>query len=114
MCRPLSSTTASYRRRGLAGVAQLLGLHLLALDAEHPGQLAGVRGEQGGYAERAVDVGEAVGVDHDRHPVGERVGQRLLGVRAAARADHPGLHAALADDDLRVLRRATRSAAPPR
>ena len=89
MCRPLSSTTASYRSRGLAGEAQLLGLDLLALDAEHPGQLAGVRGEQGGYAERAGDVGEAVGVDHDRDTVGQRVGERLLGVRASARSRSP-------------------------
>ena len=53
VCRPLSSTTASYLGGRAAREAELLGLDLLALDAEHPGQLAGVRGEHGGDAERA-------------------------------------------------------------
>jgi hypothetical protein len=82
---------------------QLVGLDLLALHAEHPGQLPRVRGEQRRHAQRSGDVGQPVGVNDDRHAVGERVGQRLLGVGAASGADHPGLHPTGADDDLGVL-----------
>ena len=57
--RPLSSTTAPYVSAARAGVVERPRLDVGALDAEHRGQLAGVRGEHRRHAERAVDVGRA-------------------------------------------------------
>ena len=95
--RPLSSTTASCGAGGLAGVVERAGLDVVAVGAHHGGELAGVRGEHGGDAQRPRGVGQRVGVDHDRDPVGDGRGQRLAGRVAAAGADRPGLDPALAD-----------------
>ncbi len=83
---------------GGAGVLERPGLDLLAGDAEHPGQLAGVRREHRVAAPGELGEGEGVRVDDHGYVVGERVAQGRLCRGVAARADHPGLHATRADD----------------
>ena len=84
-------------RRG-AGVVEAAGLDVGAVDAAHRGQLARVGGQHGRDAERSRDVPQRVGVDDDRDAVGDRGRERLPCRVAAAGADGPRLHPALADD----------------
>ena len=81
-------------------MAERVGLHVVALDAEHRGQLAGVRGEQRRDEERLGQVLEGARVDDDGNAVLERLGEQVADVIATARADHPGLHPSGAGDDL--------------
>ncbi len=90
--------------RGAAGERELVGLHLGTVDPEHRRELARVGGQEGRPVEPGREVGERIGVDDERYVVLQRLGQRLGRLGVAAGADHPGLHASVADDDLGVRR----------
>ena len=90
--------------RGAPGERELVGLDLGAIDPEHRRELAGMGGQEGRPVEPGREVGERVGVDDEGYVVRQRLGQRLGRLGVAAGADHPGLHASLADDDLGVRR----------